>query len=186
MRITSALKATLITLVASLIVFVPNGQSPHADTGGHIALRPINMLPMLPESDLQPKVMLSSKVINPANNEVTSLPSGSHEDWMAQAGIAQSDYMYVDFIVSHESGWCPTKWQGEYNCPGYYRPLKALTDGWVGYGICQSTPGIKMSTMGGDYLTNPVLQLRWCVTHANASHGGWANSYNYWLAHRNW
>src|SRR5262249_4619370 len=32
---------------------------------------------------------------------------------MALAGISPSDYQYADYIISHESGWCPTKAQGQ-------------------------------------------------------------------------
>lgn len=32
---------------------------------------------------------------------------GSKHDWMAAAGIPQSEWHYVDFIVSRESGWNP-------------------------------------------------------------------------------
>src|SRR5262249_48883980 len=35
--------------------------------------------------------------------------AGSHSDWMRAAGIAESDFGYVDYIISHESGWVATK-----------------------------------------------------------------------------
>ncbi len=36
-----------------------------------------------------------------------------HEDLMQAAGISSTDYQAVDYIVSHESGWCATKSEGE-------------------------------------------------------------------------
>ena len=40
---------------------------------------------------------------------------------MALAGIPPSSYTYASYIISHESGWCPTKWQGDYGyCPAEY------------------------------------------------------------------
>jgi len=107
---------------------------------------------------------------------------------MALAGIAPSDYVYADYIISKESGWCPTKWQGEYGgCPPYHG---TPTDPSTGYGLCQSTPGSKMANVsrggGPDWGTNPVTQLRWCSFYANSRHGGWANAYNYWLRNHNW
>jgi hypothetical protein len=103
---------------------------------------------------------------------------------MAVAGIAPSDYQYADYIISRESGWCPTKWQGEYGaCPPYHG---TPTSAGVGYGLCQSTPGYKMASAGADWGTNPVTQLRWCSNYAKSRHGGWAGAYNYWLAHHNW
>lgn len=96
------------------------------------------------------------------------LPSGSHTDWMAAAGINPTDYPYVDFIVSHESGWNPTA----------QNPSGA-------YGLCQALPGIKMSTAGADWATNPITQLRWCTSYAN-NKGGWYHSYLEWVAKGWW
>lgn len=102
---------------------------------------------------------------------------------MARAGIAPSDYSYVDYIVSHESGWCPTKAQGQYGrCPPYAGSVPA----GGGYGLCQSTPGSKMATAGADWATNPVTQLRWCSDYAKRRYGGWAGAYNFWLSNRYW
>jgi uncharacterized protein YabE (DUF348 family) len=102
---------------------------------------------------------------------------------MAQAGIAASDYTYVDYIVSHESGWCPTKAQGEYGtCPAYSGSVPS----YGGYGLCQATPGIKMESAGSDWATNPITQLRWCSGYANSRYGSWSGAYEHWIAHGNW
>lgn len=102
---------------------------------------------------------------------------------MALAGISPNDYQYVDYIVSHESGWCPTKAQGQVGyCPvysGYVPP-------YGGYGLCQSTPGSKMATAGDDWATNPITQLRWCASYAQAHYGSWAAAYQHWIAYRWW
>ncbi|MDB5185227.1 MAG: hypothetical protein JWN38_1035 [Candidatus Saccharibacteria bacterium] len=102
---------------------------------------------------------------------------------MALAGIAASDYTYADYIISHESGWCPTKAQGEYGgCPVYSGSVPS----YGGYGLCQSTPGSKMASAGGDWATNPVTQLRWCSGYAIGRYGSWAAAYNHWVANHNW
>jgi hypothetical protein len=102
---------------------------------------------------------------------------------MALAGISPNDYQYVDYIVSHESGWCPTKAQGQVGyCPvysGYVPP-------YGGYGLCQSTPGSKMESAGSDWATNPITQLRWCDGYARAHYGSWYAAYNHWIAYRWW
>ncbi len=87
---------------------------------------------------------------------------------MALAGIAPSDYNYVDYIVSHESGWRPNA--GSSGGP---------------YGLCQAYPGSKMASAGSDWATNPVTQLRWCNGYASR-YGGWAGSYNHWVSYHNW
>ncbi len=117
-----------------------------------------------------------------ARGKAVEIP-GDTSAVMAAAGIAPSDYAYVNYIVSRESGWCPTKWQGQRNCPSYYVPLHDPSSGY-GYGLCQSTPAIKMSTAGGDWQTNPVTQLRWCSNYANR-YGGWAGAYAKWTT-QNW
>ena len=90
---------------------------------------------------------------------------------MALAGIAPSDYQYADYIISNESGWCPTKWQGEYGgCPVYHG---TPTSPYIGYGLCQATPGYKMASAGSDWATNPITQLEWCNNYAVNTYGGW-------------
>jgi hypothetical protein len=101
---------------------------------------------------------------------------------MALAGISANDYQYADYIISHESGWCPTKAQGEHYCPAV--PDNAFTS--YGYGLCQATPGSKMSSAGADWATNPVTQLEWCSGYANGRYGSWYNAYSHWLAYRSW
>jgi uncharacterized protein YabE (DUF348 family) len=128
---------------------------------------------------------IQTVVTKPAVTQIvvigTSL-SGIKGD-MALAGISPSDYTYVDYIVSHESGWCPTKAQGQYGtCPPYAGYVPATG----GYGLCQSTPGSKMATAGADWATNPVTQLRWCSGYAQGRYGSWAAAYSHWLAYHNW
>lgn len=91
---------------------------------------------------------------------------------MAAAGIAASDYPYVNYIVNHEGGWDGTT---KYNRAGS-----------GAYGLCQALPGTKMASAGADWQTNPVTQLRWCNGYAVARFGGWGGAYNYWLSHNNW
>ena len=101
---------------------------------------------------------------------------------MNTAGIKASDHNYVNYIVSRESGWCPTKWQGEFGkCLPYHGvPEKG------GYGLVQATPGSKMASAGGDWATNPVTQLKWAHGYAQDRYGSWAAAYNYWLKNHNW
>jgi uncharacterized protein YabE (DUF348 family) len=88
---------------------------------------------------------------------------------MALAGIAPGDYNYVDYIVSHESGWNP-----------------AASNPSGAYGLCQALPGSKMASYGADWQTNPVTQLRWCNGYAKGHYGSWAAAYSFWISHRYW
>lgn len=117
--------------------------------------------------------------------EGTSL-SGIKGD-MALAGISPNDYQYADYIISHESGWCPTKWQGEIGyCPSLFQPIYSVYDGYEGYGLCQSTPAAKMSSAGSDWEINPVTQLKWCSSYAQSKYNGWYNAYEHWINYHNW
>ena len=96
--------------------------------------------------------------------------TGSLVDWMRQAGIAESDFAAVQYIVAKESG-------GRYT---------ATNPSSGAYGLCQSLPASKMATAGSDYRTNPVTQLRWCNSYAQARYSGWWPAYNFWLANSWW
>lgn len=101
---------------------------------------------------------------------------------MAAAGISPSDYGAVDYIVSHESGWCPTKLQGTHVCPA---AAPAVIPSGLGYGLGQATPGIKMASAGSDWATNPVTQLRWATSYASR-YGGWQGAYQHWITYHWW
>jgi uncharacterized protein YabE (DUF348 family) len=77
--------------------------------------------------------------------------SGDKLDWMQQAGIPQSDWPYVDSIITKESQWRHQVWN---------------TLGSGAYGLCQALPATKMASAGDDYMTNPVTQLKWCSEYA--------------------
>ena len=144
------------------------------------------------EVEMQNNVEVSRKVlheviaVNPVKRIVTKgtkvVLTGGKEDWLIAAGVSPADYAAADYIISRESGWCPTKWQGEYGgCPAYHgTPSTGL-----GYGLCQSTPGYKMATAGADWATNPVTQLRWCTGYASR-YGGWQGAYNFWITNHWW
>lgn len=117
-----------------------------------------------------------------AQGKAVQIPSDKQAT-MRLAGISSDDFAYVDYIVSHESGWCPTKLQGQYGgCPAY--PPASIPSG-LGYGLVQATPGGKMASAGADWQTNAVTQLKWATGYASR-YGGWAGAYNHWVAYHNW
>lgn len=97
--------------------------------------------------------------------------SEDHLDWTNAAGISPSDYCYVDYIVSHESGWSATKWN--YSGSG-------------AYGLGQALPASKMASYGSDYMTNPITQLKWASDYASSRYGGWYGAYLFWINHWYW
>lgn len=87
---------------------------------------------------------------------------------MSAAGISESDFQYVDYIIGRESGWRVNASNGRT------------------WGLCQALPGGKMSSAGADWQTNPVTQLKWCSGYASGRYGGWAGAYNAWLQKHWW
>ena len=97
-----------------------------------------------------------------------SLPSGSHEDWMAAAGISSSDYGYVNYIISHESGWRTNASNGRY------------------FGLYQTKKSTLESACGANWANDPVCQLRSATNYATSRYGSWAGAYNRWRAQGWW
>lgn len=97
--------------------------------------------------------------------------SSNKQDLMAQAGIPQSDWSYVDSIISRESGWRHTIWN---------------STGSGAYGLCQALPGAKMASAGADWQTNPVTQLKWCHGYAIGRYKSWAAAHSFWNANHWW
>lgn len=100
---------------------------------------------------------------------------------LAAAGISPEDYGAVDYIISHEGGWCPVRWQGDRGCIDHG---SAPASG--GYGMFQATPGGKMASAGPDWLTNPVTQIRWATGYAVGRYGSWQGAYNFWIKNHWW
>ena len=97
-----------------------------------------------------------------------SLPAGSHEDWMAAAGISPSDYGYVNYIISHESSWRPNATNGKY------------------WGLYQTSKARLVNDCGSNWVNDPVCQLRSATGYANSRYGSWANAYQRWRAQGWW
>lgn len=117
-----------------------------------------------------------------ARGRAVNVPADK-EAVMAAAGIAPGDYGFVNYIVSHESGWCPTKLQGQRTCPPY---APGSYPAGVGYGLVQATPGGKMASAGADWETSAVTQLKWASGYARGRYGSWEGAYNFWIAKHYW
>ena len=91
----------------------------------------------------------------------TSLPAGSHTDWMSAAGISASDQGSANVIISQESGW----------------RVNATNRSSGAYGIPQALPGSKMASAGSDWQTNPITQLKWMNSYVVGRYGSWQNAY---------
>lgn len=91
---------------------------------------------------------------------------GAPAEWMAAAGIAESDWGYVDFIASKESGWNPN----------------ATNASSGACGVIQANPCSKVPGSGYD----PVDNLRWANGYATSRYGSWAGAYDFWSSNHWW
>lgn len=91
---------------------------------------------------------------------------GTAQDWMTAAGIAQSDWGYVDYIVTHESGWNPN----------------ATNPSSGACGLVQALPCSKVP--GGGY--DPVANLTWANGYAVSRYGSWSGAYSFWISNSWW
>ena len=109
------------------------------------------------------EVVSSSHRVGDLNEEQKS--------WLRQAGIEESDWFYVDYIIFRESHWHHQIWNSQ---------------GSGAYGLCQALPAWKMSSFGADYMTNPITQLKWCDWYARERYGSWPAAYQFWLSRHWW
>lgn len=91
---------------------------------------------------------------------------GSPAEWMAAAGIPESEWGYVDYIVTRESGWNPN----------------ATNRSSGACGLVQALPCSKVPGNGYD----PVDNLRWSNGYAVGRYGSWAGAYAFWISHHWW
>lgn len=91
---------------------------------------------------------------------------GSPAEWMTEAGIDESDWGYVDYIVTRESTWNPN----------------ATNPSSGACGLVQALPCSKVP--GSGY--NPVDNLRWANGYATNRYGSWEKAYHFWINNHWW
>lgn len=126
-----------------------------------LVLLPLEKLPE-PEPEPEP-VRTVSVAAAPAPLLYTG--GGSPAEWMAAAGIPESDWGYVDYIVNRESRWNPN----------------ATNASSGACGLVQVYPCSKLPNA-----YDPVANLSWANGYANGRYGSWANAYNFWITNHWW
>lgn len=94
-------------------------------------------------------------------------PLTDKEQWMQAAGIDQSEWYAVDYIISHESAWRPAVYNQE-GCVGLAQRCPAST-------LLADCPNL-----------DPVCQLQHFTKYAVGRYGSWTGAYNTWLAQSWW
>ncbi len=103
----------------------------------------------------------------PAGAPLPAPQLNQRDQWKQDAGIARSDWTYVDYIVQRESGWNPN----------------AMNPSSGTCGLVQIAP-----VHGAAYTTckDPVANLRWANSYAKNRYGSWAQAYNFWINNHWW
>jgi uncharacterized protein YabE (DUF348 family) len=95
-------------------------------------------------------------------------PSLSDEQigWLKSASIAESDWGYVDYIITKESNWHPNSVNSSSGACGLAQALP-----------CNKVPGNPL---------DPVDSLIWANGYATKRYSSWENAYNFWTSHKWW
>ena len=120
---------------------------------------------------------------DPVKKDALSLSSGpavsGREDLSSQdpRSIARALLPEFGFSVSQMSCLEPL-WQGE---SGWRVTAENASSG--AYGIPQSLPASKMATVGADYRTNPVTQIKWGLGYIRSSYGSPCGAWGFKQSH---
>lgn len=85
-------------------------------------------------------------------------------EWVKQAGVSDADLEAALTLIYHESGCRVT----------------ATNASSGAYGIPQALPGNKMASVGADWETNPVTQIKWMQQYVTKRYGGWQQALDFW------
>lgn len=119
------------------------------------------------ERQLQARQAEKQRIANVAPKQAQASPvsvTGTKSDWLRASGIPESQWQYVDYIVSKESSWNPN----------------AVNKSSGACGLAQALPCSKIGANWND----PVVALKWQYNYVNARYGGYAGAYNFWLKNK--
>lgn len=101
-------------------------------------------------------------------------PTGDHLHWLKQAGVPESWWSDVSWIINKESGWNPRA----------YNPTNTSTG--HAYGIAQITSqqwDRYYARHGSDWKTNPIAQLIGMKDYIRDRYGNAAHAKAFWQSH---
>ncbi|MFF0741324.1 transglycosylase SLT domain-containing protein [Streptomyces sp. NPDC004111] len=89
---------------------------------------------------------------------------------IARQIIPSGQFQCFSNIVQHESTW----------------NYKAVNPSSGAYGLVQSYPGSKMSSVADDWRTNPATQIQWGLNYMNERYGSPCEAWDFWQANRSY
>ncbi|MFJ2746307.1 transglycosylase SLT domain-containing protein [Streptomyces sp. NPDC087440] len=89
---------------------------------------------------------------------------------IARQIVPAGQYQCFSNIVERESTW----------------NYQATNPSSGAYGLVQSYPGSKMSSVGADWRTNPATQIQWGLNYMNQRYGSPCDAWNFWQANHSY
>lgn len=111
------------------------------------------------------EIQAEQKDVEKTDSDVDNSSVGkSKQELMRAAGIPESDWKYVDYIVTHESSWKAT----------------AVNKS---SGACSLIQALPCSKLGPNW-RDPVVALKWQKKYVQQRYGGYEGAYNFWKRNR--
>ena len=133
-------------------------------------------------SALSPTALSAASQAQAASNQELQVAAGySHghnrpatlspqqQQWLRAANISESDWFFVDYIITKESNWRHNVWNRQ---------------GSSAYGLCQTI--LSIHAVRADFMKDPVTQLKWCDQYAQKRYKNWHEAYHAWQRQRWW
>jgi hypothetical protein len=165
------------------------GADPKAATGATAVPRDAPVAPALVAADVTPRLEDPRRL---AATHRRDTAAGEHRERLARkaraaraaerARLAAMDPRDLARSMASTRGWGA----GQFRCldslwtreSGWNRSARNPSSG--AYGIPQALPGSKMASVGADWRTNPITQIRWGLQYIAASYGSpcaaWSHS----------
>jgi len=97
------------------------------------------------------------------------------KNYLKKLGMKDSEWEFVDYIITHESSWI---WTAENASSGAYGLAQRNPSGGQG--------GFTYGSSFEDYKSNWHTQLEWFMNYCNQKYGGIAGAQAYWAANGNY
>lgn len=178
------MRILIAALLSVALILVAPAKQEHSDIN-NIVQKPANVeqarkpateeIAPLQEKTPEPVKDLSEAVVKAPEPVKAPVPEPQtppkvltdHEKYMQAAGIKESDWNAVEYIIQHESSW---------------RPTIRNNEGCVGLG--QRCPASVLLKDCPDL--DPVCQLIHFSKYAESRYGGWQSAYNAWVEKHWW
>lgn len=99
-------------------------------------------------------------------------------------GIGHAEAFYK--IIESESGWCHTRWNGQYgDCPTVARTEK-IPGNSNAQGLCQTMLSVHGLLDDYEFMNDGYRQIDWCIEYAEKEYGNPIKAWEEWKRKKHW